>query len=904
MGHVRPALRLLAVVVAYVALAQLAWTAGTLQGNVSPVWPSAGLAVAMVVLHGRSMLLAVFLGELLANAVPGDHQLSLHVAAGMAVGNALEAAVAVALLRRWRGFSTRLDSGRAVAGYSLCAAGLAPLVAATCGVASLYGGQVLPWSEVHHAWLVWWAGDALGVMVVGTALLVLSQRSASRVSGWELLALCTGLVGASLLAFGTDKGFLYVVFPFVLWGALRGTQRGAALVTLVVSVVAVAATARGSGPLAGGTGSPEELWRLDAFLVVVAATALALASIVTDRDRARAHLAATNDTLERRVADRTEALEEERARLAEAQRIGSIGSWEWDVLADTLTWSDELFRMFDVDPGSFDSSYEGYLQLLHPDDRTAVDREVRRGFAELRDFEIVHRLVRGETDTRWIRSNGRVSLDARGQVVRMTGTAQDITTSVELQVQLEHQAWHDSLTGLPNRGLFSERLDNALRRLAQGVPVSPDPAGGRSRGDVLAVLFLDIDRFKWINDSLGHGVGDQVLQTVAARLRGSIRSDAFVARFGGDEFVAFCPGIFNADEAHAIANRLLVELRRPFSLDGRSIPLNASIGIALSRPGSTSDELLSEADLAMYRAKERGGGGAAVFDQFLSDAVRSRFDTANQLHQAVADKQIRAHYQPIIELSTGRVVGVEALARWHHPHDGLLSPAAFIDVAEQSGVIVELGASVLEQACADVAGWNAELAEHQQLTVAVNVSARQVSHGSLPETVAHCLQASGLPPEQLCLEITESALMEEVAVAARAMEQLRDLGVRLSVDDFGTGYSSLLYLRRFPVTSLKIDRSFVSGLPGEADATAIVTGVIELAHGLGLAAVAEGVETLEQLAQLRAAGCEYAQGYLWSGPRPALDLLAWLVRQRGTLVVRAGAEPQVPTQSRRDTTHA
>jgi diguanylate cyclase (GGDEF)-like protein len=902
MRHVRPAVRVLLVAAAYDGLAQLAWTAGTLPGNVSPVWASAGLAVAMVLLYGRSMLVAVFLGELLAN---GLHGLPFLVACGMAAGNVLEAATAAALLRRWPGYSSTLQRGRDVAGYVGCAALAATALGASAGVLSLSLGNVLTASEAGHAWVVWWVGDALGVMIVGAALLVwLQPADGDAHRRWQAVAGGLALLVAALASFELSDQFPYLVFPFVVWAALRHTQRGAASAMLVVSAVAVSSTARGHGPFAGAGSVSEHLRYLDLFLVVVAATALVLASVVTERDRARARLAAANDTLERRVAERTEALEAERARLAEAQRIGQIGSWEWDVVQDTVTWSEELYRMFDVTAEEFDSSYEGYLALLHPDDRTAVDREVRRGFAERSGFEVVHRLVRRNEELRWVRSSGRVALDDLGQIVRLMCTAQDITTSVELQVQLEHQAWHDGLTGLPNRGLFAERLDVALRRLGQGLPVSLEPGGGRSTGSVLAVLFLDIDRFKWINDSLGHPVGDQVLQTIAARLRGSVRSDAFVARFGGDEFVAFCPGLASAEDAQAIAHRFLAELRRPFSLDGRSIPLNASIGIALSRPGCTADDLLSEADLAMYRAKERGGGSSAVYDQFLTESVRSRFDTANQLHQAVADGQIQAHYQPIVELASGRVIGVEALARWHHPHDGLLSPAAFIEVAEQSGVIVELGAAVMEQACCDVAGWNAELEPDQQLTVAVNVSGRQVSHGSLPETVAHCLSTSGLPPDRLCLEITESALMEDVATTARTIDALRDLGVRLSVDDFGTGYSSLLYLRRFPVTSLKIDRSFVSGLPGEADATAIVTGVIELAHGLGLAAVAEGVETLEQLAQLRAAGCEYAQGYLWSGPRPGLDLVAWLVRQRATLAARAGAGGRVPAQTRRDTTLA
>jgi diguanylate cyclase (GGDEF)-like protein len=430
---------------------------------------------------------------------------------------------------------------------------------------------------------------------------------------------------------------------------------------------------------------------------------------------------------------------------------------------------------------------------------------------------------------------------------------------------LLHQAFHDTLTGLPNRVLFLDRLGQALARRER-------------RPMEVAVLFLDVDRFKWVNDSLGHAAGDQLLVAVAGRLHSVLRPGDTVARFGGDEFVLLCEELGDEREAFAVAQRLNRALADPFHLKGREVGLTASIGIALASTSThdTPDALLRDADAAMYRAKERGRDRIELFDEDMRSRALSRLETESALRRAIDQGELRVHYQPVIELATGRVTGLEALVRWQHPERGLMPPSEFIPVAEETGLIVACGAVVLTEACTQVARWNAQQIHRPPLPVSVNLSPHQVLSQGLPELVADALERSGLDPRLLCLEITETVLIEDAASSRAALDALKELGVTLAVDDFGTGYSSLLYLRRFPVDVLKIDRSFVVGLGTNVEDTAIVAGVIRLAHALGLLAVAEGVETPEQAARLKELGCDLAQGYYWSRPLAPEETEQWL----------------------------
>jgi len=413
------------------------------------------------------------------------------------------------------------------------------------------------------------------------------------------------------------------------------------------------------------------------------------------------------------------------------------------------------------------------------------------------------------------------------------------------------------------------------------------------RSEDAAVLFLDIDRLKWVNDSLGHAAGDQLLVDVAGRLQGVLRPGDTVARFGGDEFVVLCDDLSHPGEAVYVAERLREALATPFHLGGREICLTASIGIALASTSThdTPDALLRDADAAMYRAKERGRDRVELFDDHMRSRAMARLETESTLRRAIDQGQLRVHYQPVIELATGRATGLEALVRWQHPERGLVPPSEFISVAEETGLIVGLGAFVLTEACTQVARWNGRCPDRPPLTVSVNLSAHQLHTRGLRELVAEVLQQTRLQPELLCLEITETALVEDADISRAALDSLKDLGVTLAVDDFGTGYSSLLYLRRFAVDVLKIDRSFVVGLGTSAEDTAIVSGVVGLAQALGLQAVAEGVETPEQVVLLKGLGCALAQGYHWSEPLTARQTERWLKGHRAdTLAVERLAD--------------
>jgi diguanylate cyclase (GGDEF)-like protein len=391
-----------------------------------------------------------------------------------------------------------------------------------------------------------------------------------------------------------------------------------------------------------------------------------------------------------------------------------------------------------------------------------------------------------------------------------------------------------------------------------------------------AVLFLDLDRFKWINDSLGHAAGDELLVKVAARLAEAIRPGDSVARFGGDEFVILCDDLDGDWEALGIAQRVNAALGTHFSVEGRDITVTASLGIATTGQSSayTADSLLRDADAAMYRAKERGRNRIEAFQGGMRARAVERLEVETDLRRALERDELRVYYQPVVRLAGAAMLGVEALVRWQHPERGLMAPAEFIPVAEETGLIQPLGAYVLGESCRQVAVWNRAHPDRAPLSVAVNLSARQMSAADLTRLVITALNDSGLDPGLLCLEITESVLMEDVSASRNVLQSLKELGVRLGIDDFGTGYSSLLYLRRFPVDFLKVDRSFVSGLGENSEDGAIVAGVLGLAHALGVGAIAEGVEQPEQADKLALMGCEQAQGYLWSRPLPPKELEA------------------------------
>jgi diguanylate cyclase (GGDEF)-like protein len=435
-----------------------------------------------------------------------------------------------------------------------------------------------------------------------------------------------------------------------------------------------------------------------------------------------------------------------------------------------------------------------------------------------------------------------------------------------VEAELAHQALHDTLTGLPNRALFLDRLAQGLTRLGR-------------HDSALAVLFCDLDRFKVVNDSLGHGAGDRLLVDVARRLEDVLRAGDTAARFGGDEFVILCEEISGAHEAIGIAERVSEVLTAPFVLGDDEVFVRTSVGIAMaSEPQARPEALIRDADAAMYRAKERGGGAYEVFDDEMRARAVRRMETENQLFRAIERGEFVLYYQPQVSLATGRVTGVEALVRWNHPDRGLVTPGEFIAAAEETGLILELGAWALHEAFGQAAAWNAERDDGAKVTMSVNLSARQCAHPELVELVRRALADTGADPATICLEITETAVMADVEAVVRVFDELRGLGVGLAIDDFGTGWSSLRALQRFPVDEVKIDRSFVERMALDPQEAAIVAAVISLSRALGLRTVAEGVETIAQVNALRDLGCDHAQGYYFWRPAGAGDIALLLAR--------------------------
>ncbi|HYH47949.1 MAG TPA: EAL domain-containing protein [Acidimicrobiia bacterium] len=581
-------------------------------------------------------------------------------------------------------------------------------------------------------------------------------------------------------------------------------------------------------------------------------------------DGRRATLVVARDITE--SAQLRAALDTTGDQLREAQAVAKVGIWDWNIVDNHVHWSDELYRIFGLAPQAFPGTLEGYLALVHPEDRALVQSAVERSVGSGEPFDFAHRTITPDGQLRWLQCGGRVRT-ADGHPVQMTGACQDVTAQREAAEALSQLALHDPLTALPNRSLFMDRLGQALRRLDR-------------RDRVLAVLFVDLDRFKVINDRFGHATGDQTLLAVGSRLREVLRPHDTVARLGGDEFVVLCEDLEDDKDAIRVAERVLAALDRPVACGNTDVVTSASIGISLTRRSDvTPDALLRDADMAMYRAKETGRHRIEVFDNTARLRSQARLQTAEELRQAVDSGQLRVVYQPIVHLGQATPAGVEALVRWQHPRRGLLTPAEFIQIAEDTGLVVPLGAWVLRQACRDLT----EIIDRgglgggpSELVMSVNLSARQITTPGLVTMVQSVLAECGLPPQRLCFEITESVLMDDVDSAIPVLSELRALGVRLAIDDFGTGYSSLGYLRRFPVDIVKLDRAFVAGLGSDSAADAITAAVINLGHALGLSVIAEGVENEEQLTVLRALRCDRAQGYLWSAPQSPQAVAQWM----------------------------
>ena len=503
-------------------------------------------------------------------------------------------------------------------------------------------------------------------------------------------------------------------------------------------------------------------------------------------------------------------------------------------------------------------------RLLHPEDEERVvsnEAECERSGQKLVQE---YRLRAADGGDIWIRDEMTVVFDRQtGTDPLFYGVFLDVSDRKRMENELERLALYDPLTGLPNRALFGDRLRHVLAR--------------RGRQATTAVYFLDVDRFKRINDSLGHAAGDEVLCEVAERLRSVVRPEDTVARFGGDEFTILCESVGGVLEAVAIADRLQRPLRNPLRAGGAELRLSASIGIALADGNDNGDgqHLIEDADAAMYRAKERGGGRTELFDTAMREGAVQAMRVEQELQRALERGELRLYYQPGVDLASGQLVGAEALVRWEHPQHGLLAPDRFLEVAEETGLIVPLGAWVVKEACNKLAEWQSH-PETADLHLSVNLSARELTHPDVVSTVLGCVRTSQINPRRLTIEVTESTAMADGDTGFRALRDLSEAGLRVAIDDFGTGYSSLEQLRRMPVDIVKVDRSFVAGMSADSIDRELVAAVVGMGRALKLWVVAEGIETADQAEALRELGCQVGQGYLFARPLPAAEIDALL----------------------------
>lgn len=561
--------------------------------------------------------------------------------------------------------------------------------------------------------------------------------------------------------------------------------------------------------------------------------------------------------------------------LADAQRLAGLSSWEWDLNTNIVCWSKEIYARFGIAEDSVNSNADSFWNLIHPDDRDAVKEAFVTAIKAEKPYDQDYRIVLPNGVTQIIHVQGRTEYDGDGRALRMHGTIQDITERKRTEEQIRHLAFYDSLTSLPNRMLFKEQLNQALQ-------------SARREERYVAILFLDLDNFKRVNDTLGHTVGDLLLQDVGARLAQCIRAEdsiarnpsdqanLTVARLGGDEFTVLLGRIANTQDAAKVAQRILDSLAEPILVDGHELFVSTSIGIAVYPfDGEETETLIKNADAAMYHAKSTGRSRYHFYNPSMNATALEKLNLERSLRKALERGEFVLYFQPLVHGETGEIIGNEALLRWNHPERGLVLPGEFIPLAEETGLIVPIGHWAIETACKQNMQW--QQSGLPCVPVMVNLSSLQFHDPKFVFKVEEILNATKLPPRYLTLELTESILIHDSEHNMATLLDLRRLGIGLSIDDFGTGFSSLNYLKRFPVDHLKIDQSFVREITHDASNSAIALAIIALARSLNLGVVAEGVETPEERDFLRNNGSPHMQGFLFCEPQPTAAIASrWL----------------------------
>ncbi|WP_158675423.1 bifunctional diguanylate cyclase/phosphodiesterase [Thiohalobacter thiocyanaticus] len=898
----------------------------------SPLWLPTGLAVAAVLRLGARVWPGILIGALVHDYF--ILELPLALALALDTANVLEALVAAALFRRLSGTTDPLSGSRSVLLFALAVFIAVAGLSATLGVGALALSGVIAWQNAGLMWWIWSLGNTAGALVLTPLLLSgydAGARSWNRHRLLESALIILLALGVTHTAFGgwlntpasgLPLGFL--ALPFLVWAAFRTGRCGTTVLIALLTLIALWNTVQGAGPFVRETGL-ESVWLLQGYILVVALTGLLLGAVVDERERARRSLQQTLDGLEARIQAGTRelrqansTLEREIGERTRAERISRGRGRVLEMLATGMPLPDILHTLMeeteaarpdiicsilllDTDGrhlrhGAAPSLPQHYCEAVdgleigprvgscgaacYTGERVIVEdimthpyweglRELAAGAGLRACWSEPVKSAAGEVLGAFGIYQREVASPHPDDLELLSGAAHLAGIAIErkqVEERLYDLANFDKLTGLPNRSAFSSALNHALQH-------------ARRHQARVAIFFLDLDDFKLINDTLGHDVGDRLLQDVAQRLRENVRSDDQLARLGGDEFTVLLSDADDFQRVGELAERLLEVLALPYRLAGQDTAVSASIGISLF-PDDAEDAatLLKNADIAMYRSKRQGGHSVQFFTPEMNAEAHDRLQLENELRKALERDEFRLYFQPQWDLDGSTVVGLEALLRWEHPTQGLVGPDRFMATAEHSGLIVPIGNRVLQAACEQGMAWLEQGLLPQR--IAVNISSRQFQRQDMTEVISRTLRETGFEAGRLELELTETVLMDNGEDTVTMLRALKTMGVHLAIDDFGTGYSSLAYLKRFPIDRLKIDRSFVMDLTRDSDDAAIVAATIALGHNLNRTVIAEGVETQAQLDFLRQHGCDLVQGYLLSRPLPAEAITELLRAQR------------------------
>jgi diguanylate cyclase (GGDEF)-like protein/PAS domain S-box-containing protein len=829
----------------YYVAAQISMQFAFFEGNVSAIWFASGIAFAGVLRHGYKVLPGILLGSAAITLLTNDTWV---VSAGITTGVLLETTIGYWLMLQFSDPRKLLLKPLCFTQFLLFCVIIAPLFSAIVGNLVLWSYGAIPSAALARSIAIWWVGDSVGILIITPLLLAWRSSAFSSLSrtpletlgiGLTTLLVCGLLFGGYLPTEMQHYPITFLFAPLMVWGVLRFNLRTLTIVMLFIAVTALIGTSLGNGPFAIGENSASIIF-LQLYFGTICATVLAGKVILDERQQTQAQL-----KLAARVIEHT---------------------------PDAIVVTDSNGRIISANPAFINNTGFSLGELIG----NSISL-IESGYHDARFFtdmwnqinqkgewqgEIWNRDKSGTIIPEWLNI---IALEtANGTPTHFIGIYSDVARQRQVMDRIHRLAYYDILTRLPNRQLFNDRLEQAIKY-----------AGRNNR--LLGLLFIDLDRFKNINDTLGHSTGDKVLSLSATRMQECVRQTDTLARLGGDEFTIILQDINEEFDAVLVAEKILHTFKSPIRLDAHELYLTPSVGIALFPDnGSTVDDLIKFADTAMYRAKELGGNNYQLFDSNMSEPFRWNMEVETALRRAIDNDSIQLLYQPQFDLHTGAIVGLEGLARWNDPEMGVISPGTFIRVAENTGLIHQLGERVLKIATQQAIRWGSH--GIRGLRIAVNVSTLQLKQQEFFDKVKSITGRCQHSGNSIELEITETSLMENAEFMEEVLGRFADIGLEVAVDDFGTGYSSLSYLKRLPIDLLKIDQSFVKDLPSNANDTAICRAIIAMAHSLNLRVLAEGVETEEQMQFLRKENCDEMQGFLYSKPISA-DEITEMIRQ-------------------------